>query len=383
MTTLILICAALYVGLPAEESTVPGFTKIVKFDVERDPGETQYRVGHSLLLKEEWDRAIAAFDSVQRVGGTGFADDAMFWKCHALERQDRKREAFDCYRTLLSKFGGGSKWADDAKQNLVFLAGELQLGDTPEFSAFVDSVARSLDDEIALMALHALTSSRDERGLDAAAALLKKTDDHRIRQRLTQLMGEYGSPKAFRLLKEVVAADYGVRVRIGALHSMTRLSQKDAELEAEVANYLESVTFQDYPWRLQENAIRARVTIGAHRLGPGDRDPKVADFLERVARTHESRRARSTATRHLAQRWPDRAIGLLDDMTVSADQDVQRQIVRLLAGLADGSGLDRLIEIAESHPSVTVRKDAIQALQRSEDPKARDALFRLATKGLD
>lgn len=350
-----------------------------------DPGKEAYRRGYQLVLEEDWEAAITVLDSVTRMHKSDLVDDALFWKCHVLEREGRKQEAFDCYRKLIRQHSH-SKWADDAKQSLVQLGSELSLDGKHDYSAFIDSVAQNLEDEIALTALYALTNTQDERGLDAAAGLIKQTQDTRIKRRLARLISQYGSLRAFTVLRDVAETETDLRTRSSAIVAMSQMRRERLDentLEA-IRAYVESVVFGDYPRRMQSGALRARLDIGASGMAPGEWDPGAGDFLELVGRTHSDRRIRSDAVNMFAQHYPERALLLLEQLTSgSGHPDLGRQVVRLLAGLADGAGLDKLIEIAEGHPNVTVRKEAIQALQHSNDPKAKDALLRLATKPLN
>jgi hypothetical protein len=107
---------------------------------------------------------------------------------------------------------------------------------------------------------------------------------------------------------------------------------------------------------MQSEALRARQTVGAYLLGPGQKDKSVAAFLELVGRSHTNRRIKLDALQTLAYRYPDRGMALLDILTKDATHpEMQRQVVRLLVGLADGAGLDKLIKIAEAHPNIIVR----------------------------
>ena len=67
----------------------------------QDNGESAqiYRQGYNLVLDEDWQGAITAFDQfMERFPAGDWSDDAGFWRCYARQQLDHPAaEVFDCF----------------------------------------------------------------------------------------------------------------------------------------------------------------------------------------------------------------------------------------------------------------------------------------------
>jgi HEAT repeat protein len=120
---------------------------------------------------------------------------------------------------------------------------------------------------------------------------------------------------------------------------------------------------------VQEEAIET--------LGDVD-NPRAAEALRELARTHPDDQLRMEAVKTLAETAASaESVSLFKSLALSdRSEDVQREAIEALAELADGAGIDTLVELAREHPNVDLRKDALEALFESDHPKAREVVNR-------
>ena len=105
---------------------------------------------------------------------------------------------------------------------------------------------------------------------------------------------------------------------------------------------------------------------------------KAADVLLDIARTDADSGVRGEAVvryiRRTGQPSLPTALAILDK---DPDDEVKRRVVSGIGSLPESVAAPALVQLARSHPSVVVRKDAVSALGRLNDPQARALLEEL------
>jgi len=118
-----------------------------------------------------------------------------------------------------------------------------------------------------------------------------------------------------------------------------------------------------------------RSFVGALAQSP---DEKATAVLLEIARTDADASVRGEAAMRYVRRAGasalPTALAMLDK---EPDDDVKRRVVSGIGSLPEPVAAPALIQLAKTHPSVVVRKDAVSALGRFSDPQARALLEEL------
>ena len=107
---LIVVLAAPFLLLP------PGLSA----EKVQDPDTKAYQAAYNFILEQKWEAANSALeDFLWKNPKSSWVDDARYWQCFAKEKLEKSLEnAFLCYQDFL-KIHPGSKYASDAKSNLI------------------------------------------------------------------------------------------------------------------------------------------------------------------------------------------------------------------------------------------------------------------------
>ena len=115
--------------------------------------------------------------------------------------------------------------------------------------------------------------------------------------------------------------------------------------------------------------------VGALAQSPNE---KATNVLLEIARTDADASVRGEAAmryiRRVGQPALSTALAMLDKET---DDEVKRRVIAGIGSLPESVAAPALIQLAKTHPSVVVRKDAVSALGRFSDPQARALLEEL------
>jgi hypothetical protein len=100
-------------------------------------------------------------------------------------------------------------------------------------------------------------------------------------------------------------------------------------------------------------------------------EPASLDLLISLAQTGKDAATRAQAVRELGgQREPKAVAAIGAVLDKDADLNVQRAACTALRGLPDGLGIPRLIQFARETPNPQLRRQAMQSLENSHDPRA-------------
>ena len=122
--------------------------------------------------------------------------------------------------------------------------------------------------------------------------------------------------------------------------------------------------------RMSNNAL---VAIAEHASAAAP--PVLVGF----ARTGETK-LRSQALIWLAQRAASQALPAINDALQDPELEIKKRAAVALSQFPNGEGLPRLMEVARSHPNVEVRRQAMNMLGQSKDPRAVDFFAQILLK---
>jgi hypothetical protein len=113
--------------------------------------------------------------------------------------------------------------------------------------------------------------------------------------------------------------------------------------------------------RVRERAVQA--------LG-NSKDPGALDLLLETARRNSNPKLRAQALSALARRPEPKILDTLKAAIDDPDITVQRRAISTLNSLPDGEGIPLLIQVVKTTKNPDVRKQAMNTLQGSRDPRA-------------
>lgn len=160
-----------------------------------------YKAAYGLILKEEWKKASGAFaDFVVTYPKSPYADDARFWQCYCKEKLGHDLESvFNCYSNFIRN-DKCSKWADDARSNMIRIAHQLAGEGKEEYIKVVRAFKKDQDADIQLAALHALEDIGDKESLEAIVKMYDTSRDIKLKERIIHILEGLTSNRGFPLL---------------------------------------------------------------------------------------------------------------------------------------------------------------------------------------
>ena len=308
----------------------------------------RYQEAYNYILEEKWEEAVEACKAlVQEFKDSSYVDDASFWHCYAMEKKGAEYEdVFRCYEDFI-KAHPKSKWADDAKRNLIVIGKKLSDMGKKEYEAIVRAMQDSEDKEIALTAISALKNIGGERALDALVDLYKRTQHRAVREEIIFALSEFRSPKAVQSLTEIVKEDPDRHMREKAIFWLGQKAQSE-----EMIRLLEHVALNDPNQEVREKAL-----FGLSQAHDGTG----VKALIRIIET-----AKDVATRKKAVFWigqkatSEESIRCLETV-VQKDSvpEIRKDAILALSQTRDGRGVEALKRIAGTAKDVTIRKEAV------------------------
>lgn len=327
-----------------------------------------YQKAYNFILDEKWVDARELLEVIiSDHPKSAWVDDACFWKCYSLEKQERSPEkSFDCYKEFIEKYPE-SKWTDDAKSNMIRLAKKLSKYGKPEYEAIIRSLQQSEDEEISLAALHALQCRGDARALSATIKLFDATKKSDFRKKIVYVIGTFESSEAVSKLIDIARNDSETALRKEAIFWLGQ-----QEPSKNIIKTIRDFVFNDPDPGVQKKAIFSLSQIDGEDS---------ADRLIDIARKHKHAEVRQEAIFWIGQNGESqKVIAALEDFAMKdSDPGVQKKAIFSLSQLPPEKGLPVLIKIAGKHKNTEMRGQAIFWLgQNAESKKIINALKRFA-----
>jgi len=344
------------------------FTMGQKAQADPSSEEAQrYQEAYNYILEEKWEKALEACKAfVQEFKGSSYVDDARFWHCYAMEKKGIEyEEVFRCYEDFIKTYPN-SKWADDAKRNLIVIGKKLSDMGKKEYGVVIRTMQDSADREIALTAISALRNIGNERALDALVGLYKRTQHRAVREEIISTLSEFRLPKAVQSLTEIVKEDPDRRMREKAIFWLGQRAPSD-----EMIQLLEHVALND-PHR----DVRKKAVFGLSEAHDG----KGVKPLIRIAEKAKNVDTRKDAVLWLSQKTQsEEAIQCLETIALNeANSDIAKKAVFGLSEAPEGIGIKPLIRIAETAKNADTREEAVfwvgQKIQSGETIKSLEAI---------
>lgn len=409
---------------------------------QADPADSLYRVAREALNRGEYGRAAELFGNItQRFPNSAYASDARYWRAFALYRvgginelhaalaalQDNNRG----YRQASLQADAGAlaarirgalamKGDKDAARDLsrdATQSGETcdredlavrvealnSLGQTDpesttpilrrvlarrddcsaslrraalwllgrrtdaEATAIVMNSARN-DPDIRVRgeALRFLAAMPGDQAISTIEEIARTPGNEELQRAAVSALGRSDSPRARQSIRTIIErTDLSENLRATALASV------DPEHTADNGAYIRSI----YP-RLDTPRLKATAIRAVARLSGNDNDQWL---LSIVRNTNEPVDVRAMALRYAGRSTIP--IGDLVGMYDGAgDRPLREQLISLYAQRTDPQATDKLLDIAKNGTDPDMRRMAISALSRKNDPRTKQALLEIIDK---
>jgi HEAT repeat protein len=408
---------------------------------QSDPADSLYRLARETLNRGEYRRAAQLFgDITQKFPNSVYASDARYWKAFALYRIGNTNDLRDALASLRdnSKSYRQASLQADAPALAARIRGALAAQGDPQARAQLVAASQPGDacdrEDVAVRveALNSLGRSDPESTTPILRRLLARKDDcsTSLRRAALWLLGRRTDAEATELVMNSARNDPDMRVRADALRflaampgdqaistieEMARtpgneelqrsaiaalgrsdsprarqgirnivertdlsenlraaaLSSIDAEHTTDNGAYIRSV----YP-RLDTPRLKAAAIRAVSRVGGNDND----QWLLSIVRNPNE----PADVRAMALSYAGRSTIPIADLTkmydVAGDRPLREQLIRLYAQRQDPQATDKLLEIAKTGTDPDMRRYAISALSRKNDPRTRKLLLEIIDK---
>ena len=406
---------------------------------QADPADSVYRLAREALNRGEYRRAAQLFgDITQKYPNSVYAADARYWKAFALYRIGSTSDLRDAlnvlqdsgrsYRqaslqsdapVLATRIRGALAAKGDADAKRAVNDAATQPGgacDNEDLAVRVEALnslgktdpesttpilrrllARRDDCSVRLRraALYLLGRRTDEEALNLVIGSARNDPDVRVRSEALRFLaampgdqaistieemartpgneelqraavaalGRSDSPRARQSLRAIIEkADLNENLRITALNSI------DAEHVSDNGAYIRSI----YP-RLETPRLKAAAIQSVARVGGNDND----QWLLTVVRNQNE----PSDVRAMALRYAGRSTIPMGDLAkmydVAGDRPLREQLISLYSRRPEPEATDKLIEIARTGTDPDMRRYAISALSRKNDPRTRKLLLEI------
>lgn len=333
----------------------------------QDSAAEAYQKAYDLVLDEKWSQATDALrDFLDRFSSSDWADDAEFWRCYTQEKTTRSDEnAFDCYQGFVEDHPR-SKYADDARGNMVQLARRLARSGKREYLTIVESMEG--DEDVRLAALDALWQMGDENALDAILDLYDSSGSEKYRKKVIFALSQFDGSRAAEKLKDIALQDPNPDLRGEAIFWISQRNGREAiPLLEEIANA------EDSP------EVQKKIIFAYSQLG----DEGVPQLI-RIARGAGNVEVQKEAIFWLGQIGGAEVMEFFDELIdSSASVNVQKSLVFAFSQAPEHEGVPRLIDIARTHRNAEIRKDAIFWLSQAGGQRVMDFFNELIAESDD
>ena len=168
-------------------------------------------------------------------------------------------------------------------------------------------------------------------------------------------IGMHADPAADQLLDKYVAPDQLQSLRLRAVSVLGNSRGRHG------FDTVKNLIANDKDLKVRERAVQTLAN---------SKEPEAVDLLISIARTDKDARVRSQAVGELARKPGPKILTTLTGALQDPDEQVQRRAVSALQQLPDGQGVPLLIEVVKTTKSDPLRRQAMNSLRNSQDPRA-------------
>jgi HEAT repeat protein len=235
--------------------------------------------------------------------------------------------------------------------------------DAEAMSLVMGAARNDPDIRVRAEALRFLAAMPGDQAISTIEEMARTPGNEELQRAAIAALGRSDSPRARQSLRSIIErTDLGENLRITALSSI------DSDRAPENGAYLRSI----YP-RLETPRLKAAAIRGIARAGGNDND----QWLLSVVRNQSE----ASEVRAMALRYAGRSSIPIADLAkmydVAGDRRLRQQLISLYAQRNEPEATDKLLDIARTGTDPDMRRYAISALSRKNDPRTKKLLLEI------
>ena len=286
---------------------------------------------------------------------------------------------------------------DELREDAAFWLG--QSDDPDALKTLIEVAKADRNEDVREKAVFAISQLELPEALDALIDLAYDAPHGGVREKAVFWMGQSKSPKALKTLKGIAQKDPDEDVREKAVFAISQIKLDEAsDILTDLAYHAPHVNVREKAvfWlgqRKDPSALKTLLDMANNDASTDIREQAVfgitqmrsteaLEALIDLAYHAKNQAVREKAIFWLGQKASSKAAEALEKVASDSpgDLDIQEQAVFAISQLPKDEGVPKLIKIAQTHPSVRIRKKAIFWLGQSGDQRALDALVSLIQK---
>ena len=362
-----------------------------------------YQKAYDLVLDKKWVEAQKELDNfISKYRNSSYLDAARYWRCYTQEKTGSSSEdAFKKYQEFVKSYPH-SRWADDARTNMIRIGSELAKQGKSEYGTIVQSLQQGDDEDVKLTALYALRSNADEKSLPVILNLYDQSKSEKLREKILYVLGGYDSPLVVPKLADIAMKDPSISVRKNAVYALGNMKKSEA------SSSLKKIAKSENDAEIRTAALYSLANIGEEDLIPflaeiakNDPNEKLAraavysmanvnnetstKALESLLKDAKSKEVRKAALHALANVGGDATVvSTLKDIAVNdSDPDMRRTATFALGNTRSSVSFEALKSIIASAKDSKARTEAVQAIGMNGGAEAREFLKKVALTDQD
>jgi HEAT repeat protein len=170
------------------------------------PEEALYRQAGRFLDQRQWDKAIELYDSVIEKKGSK-VDSALYWKAYAQRKSGRQQAALETLAELEKSYPN-SRWLNDAKALSIEVRQAMGKPVSPDEES---------DEELKLMAIHALAQSDPQRAIPLLEKIIFGSSSPKLREQALFVLAQSDQPRAKEILLRVAKGGANPELQLNAI----------------------------------------------------------------------------------------------------------------------------------------------------------------------
>lgn len=247
------------------------------------------------------------------------------------------------------------------RRNAIFMLGRRADADS---YALIANVAKTDPDmSVRLEAINFLAKQPGDAGINTLEEILRTDQDERVQRAAIRSLTSSDNPRARTSMRSLIERkDVSTSQRIEAVNAFNsdRVTPEDAA-------YLRNT----YP-KVDNDRVRDAIISAVGRIGGPDNDRWL---LSVASNQNESGQLRTAAISRL-YRSPNITVADLSKLYDAADSySLRQQIISALQLRKEPEATDKLVDIAKNSTDVNIRREALRAIQRSNDPRKAQLLI--------
>ena len=215
-------------------------------------------------------------------------------------------------------------------------------------------------------ALRFLAAMPGDQAVSTIEEMARTPGNEQLQRAAIEALGRSDNPRAKQSLRNIIE-----RTEMSENLRITALTSVDADHSPDNGAYIRAA----YP-RLETPRLKAAAIRAASRIGGSDNDQWLLSIVRNQSEPAEVRAA--------ALRAAGRSTISIGDLAkmydVAADRPLREQLIRLYAERTEPEATDKLMEIARTGTDPDMRRYAISALSRKNDPRTKKLLLEIIDK---